>query len=134
MTDTRSPSQRHQIMSAVKQKNTGPELTLRRALHNLGYRYRLHRADLPGTPDIVFPRRRCVIFVHGCFWHGHKCTKGQLPKSRLEYWAPKVESNAARDARHRSQLEVAGWKVMEVWQCELRDLPQLLPRIQKFLG
>jgi DNA mismatch endonuclease, patch repair protein len=97
--DTRTPDQRSRIMQAVKQKDTGPELLLRRALHRLGYRYRTHAKDLPGRPDLVFASRKKVIFVHGCFWHGHDCSKGRLPKSRPEYWIPKIEANKARDER-----------------------------------
>jgi len=91
MSDTRTPDQRRRIMQSVKTKNTGPELAVRKALHAEGYRFRLHRRDLPGSPDVVFPGRNKVIFIHGCFWHGHACKKGAAPKSRLEYWGPKIQ-------------------------------------------
>ena len=108
VTDTRTKVQRRRIMQSVGQKNTGPEWSVRRLLHRLGYRYRLHRKDLPGTPDIVFPSRRKAIFVHGCYWHGHGCKKGRLPKSNLDYWSPKIDSNKERDRRKQSELEAAG--------------------------
>src|SRR5712664_2810518 len=99
MADTRTKEQRSRIMKSVGTYHTGPELTVRRLLHRLGYRYRLHRRDLPGRPDIVFPGRRKAIFIHGCFWHGHDCSKGKLPKSRTEYWTAKIRANQDRDAR-----------------------------------
>lgn len=120
-------------MSKVGQKNTKPEVMLRRALHALGYRFRLHRRDLPGTPDIVFPSRRKVVLVHGCFWHGHGCRWGQLPKSRTEYWRPKIETNRERDNRTLTALAEAGWEPMVVWQCELRDLNEVVRRVESFL-
>lgn len=120
-------------MSKVGQKNTKPEVMLRRALHALGYRFRLHRRDLPGTPDIVFPSRRKVVLVHGCFWHGHGCRWGQLPKSRTEYWRPKIETNRERDNRTLTALAEAGWEPMVVWQCELRDLNEAVRRVESFL-
>jgi len=100
----------------------------------MGYRFRLHRKDLPGTPDIVLPGRRAAIFVHGCFWHGHGCRIGQLPKSRLDYWLPKIEANRERDRRKGGALEAAGWRVLTVWQCEIRDLDVLQERLWIFLG
>ena len=120
-------------MSQVGQKDTKPELALLRALHRLGYRYTLHRRDLPGRPDIVFASRRKAIFVHGCFWHGHGCRWGQLPKSRPEYWAPKIETNKERDKRVLTDLQKAGWEAMVVWQCELRDLDAVVYRVEDFL-
>jgi len=134
MTDTRSPEQRRRIMQSVQTKDTGPELTLRRALFAAGYRFRLHRRDLPGSPDIVFPGRRKVIFVHGCFWHGHGCTKGQPPKSRKEYWLPKIEANRERDHRNVEELQRLGWSVRVVWQCELRDPMALFDSLGIFLA
>ncbi|MVA96664.1 DNA mismatch endonuclease Vsr [Nitratireductor sp. CAU 1489] len=131
--DTRSPEQRKRIMRAVKSKNTGPEITVRRLLHAMGYRFRLHRKDLPGKPDIVFPSRTKVIFVHGCFWHGHGCSKGRPPKSRLDYWLPKLEQNARRDRTKTEQLAAAGWDVLVVWQCELKELEELATRLQDFV-
>ncbi len=108
-------------------------MALRRALHRLGYRYRLHRRDLPGSPDIVFPSRRKVVFVHGCFWHGHDCRWGRLPKSRPEYWLPKIEANRARDNRALTRLCEGGWQTMVVWQCDLRDLDDAVSRVEAFL-
>lgn len=120
-------------MQAVKSKNTRPELVVRSLLHRLGYRFRLHRKDLPGTPDIVFPSRKATIFVHGCFWHGHGCRIGQLPKSRLAYWTPKIAANGARDDRKQAALAAAGWRSLVVWQCELKDSEALARKLGKFL-
>jgi len=121
-------------MQAVRSKDTAPEIAVRSLLHGMGYRFRLHRKDLPGTPDIVLPGRRAAIFVHGCFWHGHGCRIGQLPKSRLDYWLPKIEANRERDRRKGGALEAAGWRVLTVWQCEIRDLDVLQERLWIFLG
>ena len=132
--DTRTPEQRRRIMQSVKSENTGPELAVRRLLHGMGYRYRLHRRDLPGRPDIAFVSRRKAIFVHGCFWHGHGCSKGRLPKSRLDYWQPKVDKNRERDRTKEEQLKSLGWSVMTIWQCETRDLEALAARLQDFVG
>ncbi|MDR6104078.1 DNA mismatch endonuclease (patch repair protein) [Agrobacterium larrymoorei] len=132
--DTRTPDQRSRIMRAVKQRDTGPELLLRKALHRLGYRYRVHAKHLPGRPDLVFPSRKKVIFVHGCFWHGHDCSKGRLPKSRPEYWIPKIEANKARDERVISELKKDGWDVMVIWQCETKELEAVLTKTVRFLG
>jgi DNA mismatch endonuclease (patch repair protein) len=129
MVDTRTPEQRRRIMQSVKTKDTGPERAVRRALFAAGYRYRLHLKDLPGSPDIVLAGRRKVIFVHGCFWHGHGCTKGRAPKSRTEYWGPKIEANRSRDERNVRELEAHGWKVLVLWQCEVADMAALLPRL-----
>ena len=131
--DTRTHEQRRRIMQAVKSRDTGPELAVRRLLHAMGYRYRLHRKDLPGRPDITFVSRRKAIFVHGCFWHGHDCPKGRLPKSRLEYWKPKLDENRKRDRTKREQLESLGWSVLTVWQCETRDPDTLAQRLQYFV-
>src|SRR5687768_10946403 len=109
--DTRTPEQRRRIMQSVRQKDTAPEMRIRRALHARGYRFRLHSKELPGRPDIAFPARKKAVFVHGCFWHGHGCPKGRLPSSRSEYWVPK--------ARAISALEALGWRTLTVWQCEL---------------
>lgn len=133
MADHVTVERRSYIMSKVGQKNTKPELALRRALHGLGYRFRLHRRDLPGSPDIVFPSRTKVVFVHGCFWHGHGCRWGRLPKSRPEYWQPKIETNKERDRRALTELQEAGWEPLVVWQCELRDLEGAVGRVEGFL-
>ena len=121
-------------MASVQTKNTGPELAVRRIVHGLRYRFRLHRKDLPGSPDLVLPGHRKVIFVHGCYWHGHRCKWGRLPKSRLDYWASKIATNQARDARNRLDLRRAGWKVLTIWQCELRRPSRLVKRLCVFLG
>jgi len=134
MTDTRSPEQRRRIMQSVKTKNTGPELALRKALFAAGYRFRLHRRDLPGSPDIALPGRKKIVLVHGCFWHGHSCSKGRASKSRLDYWGPKLEANKARDARNLRDLHALGWDTTVVWQCELADMDGLLARLGTFLG
>lgn len=134
MADTRTPEQRRRIMQSVKGKDTKPEWVVRRLLHRMGYRYRLHAHNLPGKPDIVFPARRKVIFVHGCFWHAHGCKIGRPPKSRSDYWVPKLEANSARDAAKQSQLEALGWSVLVVWQCETKDLLGLETKLRAFLG
>ena len=121
MTDNRTPESRSALMARIGGKNTAPELIVRRLLHGMGYRFRLHRKDLPGTPDIVLPGRRVAIFVHGCFWHAHGCKIGRAPKSRLAYWLPKLADNQRRDTVKQAALEVLGWRVLTVWQCETRD-------------
>ena len=131
--DTRTPQQRRQIMQAVKTTSTGPELAVRRLLFSLDYRFRLHRKDLPGRPDIVFSGRRKAIFIHGCYWHGHGCTKGQLPKSHLEYWGPKIAGNIARDKRNLADLSALGWESLVIWQCEIADSVALTARLRTFL-
>jgi DNA mismatch endonuclease (patch repair protein) len=103
----------------------------------MGFRYSLFRGDLPGKPDLVFAPRKKIIFIHGCFWHGHRkkgCLDGRLPKSNLEYWVPKIASNRQRDSRHRHTLKKAGWRILEIWECETRDAPSLKRKIRKFLG
>ncbi|CAN0617995.1 XorII very short patch repair endonuclease [Burkholderia multivorans] len=134
MVDTRTPDQRSKIMRAVGTRDTGPELLVRRLLHRLGYRYRLHAHGLPGTPDIVFASRKKIIFIHGCYWHGHSCKKGALPKSSLEYWGPKIQANRDRDARNVAALTAAGWQVLTLWQCELRDMSAVESTLIAFLG
>lgn len=121
-------------MQSVKMKDTGPERAVRKALFALGFRFRLHRKNLPGSPDIVFPSRRKAIFVHGCFWHGHDCAKGKLPKSRIEYWGQKVEANRARDERNLREINSRGWQSYVVWECELKNRDDLLTRLGNFLG
>ena len=131
--DTRTPEQRRRIMQSVKTKNTGPEMTVRRMLHSNGYRYRLHRKDLSGCPDIVLPSRNKAIFVHGCFWHGHGCPKGKLPKSKLNYWLPKIEQNQVRDARNIAELRDIGWQVLVIWQCEIADSQARWQQLQEYV-
>jgi DNA mismatch endonuclease, patch repair protein len=120
-------------MQSVGTRDTGPEMTVRRLLHGLGFRYRLHSKRLPGKPDIVFPVRKKAIFVHGCFWHGHDCAKGQLPKSRREYWEPKLKTNIARDAAQVIALQALGWSALTVWQCETTVSRTLTKRLVRFI-
>jgi DNA mismatch endonuclease (patch repair protein) len=133
MTDTRTPAQRSAIMRAVGTKHTGPELVVRRLLHAEGYRFRLHRKDLPGSPDIVLPGRKKAIFVHGCFWHGHGCAKGRLPKSRKAYWGKKIATNRVRDARNLSSLRRLGWSILVIWQCETKLGTSLKRKLLRFV-
>ncbi len=124
--DTLTASQRSHRMSLVRDKNTKPEWVVRRLVHGMGFRYRLHRRDLPGRPDLVFPSRRRVIFVHGCFWHRHaNCRLARWPKSRLAFWKPKLEENRARDVRHLRELNRLGWRSMIIWECELSNLDRI---------
>ena len=134
MADVFSPAKRSDIMSRIKGKNTTPEIHVRRLLHSLGYRFRLHVADLPGKPDIVFPRHRKVIFIHGCFWHGHKaCSRGSAPSTRVEFWQHKIEGNRVRDRRIKIELRKMGWAVLEIWQCQLSRTGALTYRLLHFL-
>ena len=112
---------RSRIMRAVRQRDTAPELRLRRALHAAGARYRLHVRALPGSPDLVFPGRKLAVFVHGCFWHAHTCRAGRPPATRTDYWLPKLEENRRRDARKIAELRALGWRVEVVWECELKE-------------
>lgn len=134
MTDTVDAQTRSRIMSRVRGKDTQPEMVVRRLVFAAGYRYRLHGRNLPGRPDLVFPGRHKVIFVHGCFWHRHEgCALARLPKSRLDFWLPKLEANSRRDERDRSALLEMGWDVLIVWECELTDVEALRARIGTFL-
>ena len=133
--DTLTPVQRSERMALIQSKNTKPELLVRRFLHGLGYRYRLHLRDLPGVPDLVFPSRKTTIFVHGCFWHGHNgCKIAHLPESRSAYWAEKLERNIARDLKNERALREAGWNVVTVWECETKDISALERRLVPLLG
>lgn len=135
MTDVFDKSKRSQIMSRVRQKDTAPEMRVRRALHAMGYRYRLHVRSLPGTPDIVLPRHHRVVLVHGCYWHGHEnCSRGKLPTSNTEFWSRKVTSNRDRDARVVAALVRNGWQVLVVWGCETRDAVALEQRLRHFMA
>jgi DNA mismatch endonuclease (patch repair protein) len=134
MADRVSAKQRSKIMASVGTRDTGPELFLRKALYHLGYRYRTHYRKLPCKPDMAFPRLQKAIFVHGCFWHGHRCNWGRLPKSRLEYWEPKIAANRSRDRCSSRAIRRIGWDVLVIWQCELREIERILPRIRTFLG
>ncbi len=120
-------------MSLVRSKDTKPELLVRRLVHRLGYRYRLHRKDLPGRPDMVFPSRKKIIFVHGCFWHGHECKVGHIPKSRLDYWVQKITRNNERDRSTLRRLRRKRWKCLVLWECQLRELERITARIIRFL-
>ncbi len=134
--DTLGPSERSERMSRVRGKDTKPEMVVRRLLHGLGYRYRLHAKDLPGKPDIVFRGRRKAIYVHGCFWHRHPdpaCKLARLPKSRHEFWIPKLEGNRLRDLRNQRLLEEMGWCCLSVWECEIPDKSTLSRTLRKFL-
>jgi DNA mismatch endonuclease (patch repair protein) len=136
MTDTLNPKDRSQRMSLIRGADTTPELIVRRAVHSMGFRYRLHVKALPGTPDLVFASRRKVILVHGCFWHRHKkqdCKLARLPKSRLDFWVNKLEGNRLRDVRNKRLLRRTGWSVLEVWECELQNLETLKRRLRYFL-
>lgn len=120
-------------MAAVKGKDTVPEITVRRLVHAMGYRYRLHVRSLPGTPDLVFPSRRKILLISGCFWHGHKCGRCRMPASNREYWVAKIDRNIARDRKtHRALLRL-GWRVMTIWACQLNDLDRLKRRARAFL-
>jgi DNA mismatch endonuclease (patch repair protein) len=122
-------------MARVGQKNTKPELIVRRLLHAMGRRFRLHRRDLPGTPDIVLPAAKKVIFVHGCFWHRHTgCPKSTMPKTRKEFWVDKFDRNVERDRRKDTELRQLGWNVCTIWECETRDLGTLELRLRMWLG
>ena len=133
MVDNRTPESRSALMSRIRGKNTSPELIVRRTLHRLGYRFRLHRSDLPGTPDIVLPGRQKVIFVHGCFWHAHGCSIGKPPKSRTEFWVPKLLRNRQRDQENEVALIDLGWQVAVILQCEIKDLTALEQRLISFV-
>ncbi len=122
-------------MGRIGPQDTKPEMIVRRLLHSLGYRYRLHRRDLPGTPDIVFPSRRQVIFVHGCFWHRHPgCKAASTPKTRTTFWTDKFETNVARDRRTINELAAVGWRSEVIWSCQIKNIPQLTAKLETFLA
>lgn len=126
---------RSENMRRIRSKNTAPEMAVRSLAHRLGYRYRLHRKDIPGKPDLVFPGRRKVIFIHGCFWHQHPgCREGRPPKSNTAYWLPKLERNMERDKAALAELTAAGWDVLVIWECETRNAESLARRLAGFLG
>ena len=135
MSDTFTKAERSRIMAAVKSKDTAPELIVRRLVHSMGYRYRLHDKSLPGKPDLVFPRLRKVINVSGCFWHMHGCARCRVPSSHRRYWIAKMRRNAARDKRVRRSLRLAGWEVLVVWECQLSPprLDRMRSKISSFL-
>jgi len=135
MTDVHTPEQRSRNMASIRGKDTRPEKFVRSLLHRLGYRFRLHRRDLPGKPDLVFPSRRKVIFVHGCFWHMHDCRWGKVvPGTNAEFWQAKRKGNCERDGRALAALSAADWKTFVVWECDIRDEKALRDRLQAFLG
>lgn len=134
--DRITPEKRSAVMARIRSKDTKPELAVRRAAHRLGYRFRLHRKDLRGRPDLVFPSRQCVIFVHGCFWHNHpdpNCSAAGLPKTRLDYWGPKLARNIERDGHNVEILKAAGWRVLILWECQIKQ-PDLDQKLVGFLG
>ncbi len=132
--DTLTPKQRSERMSRVRSKDTKPELAVRRLIHGMGLRYRLHRRNLPGSPDLVFSSRRKVILVHGCFWHRHPgCKLARIPKSRTEFWIAKLEGNRTRDIKNQSLLAGLGWEYLVVWECQVRDNKKLKQLIRGFL-
>ena len=132
--DVFTKEKRSQIMAKIKGKDTKPEKVVRSLLHQMGYRFRLHRSDLPGNPDIVLPKHKKVIFVHDCFWHGHKkCKRAARPKTHVEFWNAKIDGNIRRDSRVRRALRLQGWSVLVVWQCELRNREKLRKRLQRFM-
>lgn len=135
--DTLTPSERSERMALVRAKDTSPEILVRRLARHLGYSFGLHGRDLPGKPDLVFRSRRKAIFVHGCFWHRHgnkNCALARLPKSRREFWVPKLESNRIRDARNQKALRALGWSFLVIWECQLRDIHRVEKRIAAFLS
>ncbi len=129
MVDKLTPDQRRLNMSRVRAKNTGPEMTVRTLLHAMGFRFRLHRRDLPGRPDIVLPRYRTAIFVHGCFWHGHGCSLFRMPATRTEFWSAKIEANRCRDEAAVAGLQGTGWRSLWIWECALRGRGRLTQRV-----
>ncbi len=133
--DVHSPPVRRFNMSRIRGKNTKPELTVRSLVHRMGYRFRLHRKDMPGKPDLVFPSRKKAIFVHGCFWHSHNCPNGRVrPSTRSEFWKNKREETVKRDARNALALKKAGWEVFVVWECAVGKGSSLRSQLSKFLG
>lgn len=133
--DIVSSEKRSRMMAGIKGKNTKPEMLVRRLVHKMGFRFRLHRKDLPGSPDLVFPRLRKVIFVHGCFWHRHPgCKFAYTPKSNIRFWTEKLEANTRRDALALQALDALGWEVLIAWECEVSNLPALEHRVKSFLA
>ena len=131
--DIMSRQERSERMSLIRSRNTTPELIVRSLLHRLGYRFRVHRRDLPGNPDIVFPSRRCVVFVDGCFWHGHQCSIGHIPYSNSKYWEEKITRTKLRDSKNRKLLRRKGWRALIIWECEIKNTEKLIRRVTRFL-
>ena len=135
MTDVLTPEQRRRCMAAIRGKDTKPEMIVRKLAHAMGYRYRLHRKDLPGKPDLVFPSRKKVIFVHGCFWHMHNCRYGRVtPKTNAEFWQKKREATVMRDRRNRRALRATGWESLVVWECWIRQGQHFNAKLIRFLA
>ena len=135
MTDVFPAQVRSAIMKAVRDRDTAPELAVRSLLHQIGYRYRLHVRSLPGTPDIVFPSRKKIVLVHGCFWHRHRCDAGRsFPASRIDYWRTKFAKNCSRDKKNQRTLRRGGWGVLVIWECQTSSLPQIAAKLTAFLG
>jgi DNA mismatch endonuclease, patch repair protein len=135
MVDALSVVRRSENMRRITSKNTKPEMLVRRLVHGMGFRYRLHVKTLPGKPDLVFSKRLKAIFVHGCFWHQHnQCREGRVPSSREDYWRPKLERNVQRDKKHVRRLRREGWSVLTVWECQLRDTDLLKRKLRNFLN
>lgn len=131
MADTLSPAERSRLMSKIRSKNTGPERAVRSLLHRAGHRFRIHVRSLPGTPDVVLPASRVVVFVHGCFWHRHKgCKVATSPKTHKKFWNEKFARNVANDQKHRRRLRRLGWRVVVVWACQLKNPPKILARVE----
>lgn len=134
LTDTLSRKERSERMARIGPKNSSPEMRLRRLVHRMGYRYRLHVGTLPGSPDLVFPSRKCVIFMHGCFWHRHPgCRLARLPKSRLDFWRTKLEANRSRDLQNQAALRKLGWRILIIWECQLADVDRVEVVVRDFL-
>ncbi len=131
--DTRTPKQRSERRSRIRNTDTKPEMVVRCLVHSMGFRYRLHAKELPGRPDLAFRPRKKVIFVHGCFWHQHGCNQYRMPRSRQNFWLPKLEKNKDRDKKTYLQLKTLDWKYLVIWECQLKDIVRLRQRIKKFL-
>jgi DNA mismatch endonuclease (patch repair protein) len=135
MVDVHTPEQRSRNMAAIRGKNTKPELRVRSVLHKAGYRFRLHRKDLPGRPDIVIPKHRVAIYVHGCFWHSHSCRFGRVkPSTRAEFWLKKRTATVERDGEKAAALFERGWKVINIWECEIADSEHVLSAVKKCIS
>jgi DNA mismatch endonuclease (patch repair protein) len=135
MTDTLTSGARSAVMARVRSQNTSPEIAVRKALHALGLRFRLHSRNLPGSPDIVLARHRTAVFVHGCFWHSHAgCKRARMPATNIDYWRSKLDRNQARDRQAQTALEQLGWRVVVIWECETRPVEGLARRLAAFFG
>ena len=133
--DVLSKEQRSYCMSRIRKTDTTPELIVRKIIHNIGYRFRLYKKDLPGCPDIVLPRHKKIVFVHGCWWHRHNCKLGRrMPKTRLDYWIPKFRANKERHKRNLVKLKRQGWEVLTVWECQTKDVEKLRKKLETFLS